>query len=270
MTTATLDEVFCVGRAGKRGGRLRDIRVLTTPEMIRAAVSTASPESRWVLRSGGLLRDFVSALHSRPHFGRLLVCVGEPRGQPGGPVYSTLAALSRSVVGGLEGFRWLPPEELWEVLASRDPDLFLGGISDPLTETVTLVRSTFDTLPVRFSSFVRASPAATPDFSRLSVTDHGQTVRLGDYEAAADAILYELDPAYRRKLRARRRAEERGFGPGLRRLRKQRGLRRSDFPGLSARTIARIESGRSTRLHRKTREVIGRTLGVPAEAIADW
>ncbi len=266
MTTATLDEIFCVGKTGSHGGHPREIHVLTTPKMIRTAVNTAQPDSRWVLQSRPLLSDFVSALHSRPRFGRLLICTGEPSG----PVFSTLSALSRSVVGGLEGFQWLPLEELWEVLASRDPELFVGGIADPLTDTVTLVRSTFDTLPVRFSWFAQGSRGATPDFSRLSVTDCGQTVRLGDYEAAADAILYELDPAYRRGLKARRRAEETGFGPGLRRLRKQRGLRRTDFPGLSAKTLGRIESGTSTRLHQRTREIIAKTLGVSADAIADY
>ena len=42
--------------------------------------------------------------------------------------------------------------------------------------------------------------------------DYGRTVALGDYEASADAILYELDLDYRRHLKKQRRQSERTFG----------------------------------------------------------
>ena len=43
-----------------------------------------------------------------------------------------------------------------------------------------------------------------------------------------------------RRLLAKRRADDKTFGACLRRLRLQRGLRQSDFGGVSAKTIARI------------------------------
>jgi hypothetical protein len=74
--------------------------------------------------------------------------------------------------------------------------------------------------------------------------DCGQTVKLGDYEAAVDALLYDYDPEFRRTISKRRLQEDRSFGAALRRLRKQRGLRRVDFePVVSAKPIARIEQG---------------------------
>jgi hypothetical protein len=50
---------------------------------------------------------------------------------------------------------------------------------------------------VPFSFFAPSGDGTKPDFSKVRVTDIGHTVALGDYEASADAILYEADRAYR-------------------------------------------------------------------------
>ncbi|HQA43685.1 MAG: helix-turn-helix transcriptional regulator [Phycisphaerae bacterium] len=99
------------------------------------------------------------------------------------------------------------------------------------------------------------------------MTDYGQTLRFGRYEAATEAVLYEYDPDYRRHLKARRRAEDTGFGPSLRRLRKQRGLRRSDFAPLSAKTIARLERGEVEKPHGDTLAIIAKKLRVKPDEI---
>ena len=103
-----------------------------------------------------------------------------------------------------------------------------------------------------------------PDFSVFTVTDYGHSVRLGAYEAASDAILYEFDSDYRRRLGRQRHQEERSFGASLRRLRKQRGLRRNDFSPLSPKTIARIEQGEvdPSRIHPRTLSLIATRLAV--------
>jgi DNA-binding Xre family transcriptional regulator len=98
------------------------------------------------------------------------------------------------------------------------------------------------------------------------VIDCGQTVRLGKYEAAADALLYEFDREYRRRLANQRAQSEKSFGASLRRLRKQRGLKQEDFQPLAAKTIARIEQGKVERIHPNTLAVIAKRLSVdPAE-----
>ena len=79
-----------------------------------------------------------------------------------------------------------------------------------------------------FGIFTPSGDGTAPDFRRLRMKDYGRTVALGDYEASADAILYELDLDYRRHLKKQRRQSERTFGSSLIRLRKQRGLRRTD------------------------------------------
>jgi hypothetical protein len=178
----------------------------------------------------------------------------------------------RRVAGQVEAFKWLPSDELAEVLLAppdESRDLFIGGSYDPDSQTLTLTRGDLEPLVVPMSLF-HPSGTAQPDPSRLAVTEYGQTIQLGEYEAAADAILYEVDPDYRRRLRARRRKEETGFGASLRRLRIQRQLKRTDFRGLSAKTIARIERGETDKPHGRTLTRLARTLGVEPEDIENW
>ena len=108
----------------------------------------------------------------------------------------------------------------------------------PADAAVILYRGNLDPLVVPLPWFRKRSAGLNPNISDLAVTDFGQTVRLGDYEAATDAILYEFDGEYRRRAKKRQIATDR-----LRRLRLQKGLHRSDFPGLTAKEIARIERG---------------------------
>src|ERR1700736_2660499 len=89
-------------------------------------------------------------------------------------------------------FRTLPPGELAEVLADeRRGDLFIAGYADEHNGTLTLVRGDLRRLSVPLSMFRPSGTGTGPDPDRLEFTDYGNTVRLGDYEAAADAILYQ-------------------------------------------------------------------------------
>lgn len=167
---------------------------------------------------------------------------------------------------------FLPPEELLEALADDTrEDLFIGGSIDHATRTITLWRGNLASLTVPFSAFPESGEGMRPDFHKFSVTDSGQTVKLGRYEAAADAILYEFDPAYRRRRRKERAASEQTFGASVRRLRKQRGLRREDFgPEIAAKTVARIEQGKVSRIHRRTRAALAERLGVAPDEVGTF
>jgi DNA-binding Xre family transcriptional regulator len=159
----------------------------------------------------------------------------------------------------------LPPEELAEVLAAPNKaDLFIGGIVDDDSKTLTLWRGDLTTLTVPFTAFPTSGDGITPDFSAFAVIDYGHTIRLGAYEAATEALLYEYDPLYRRRIARERRKEDRSFGAALRRLRKQRGVRRADFAPLSAKTIARIEQGKvdPDHLRPSTFDIIAKRLAV--------
>jgi DNA-binding Xre family transcriptional regulator len=168
------------------------------------------------------------------------------------------------VIGEARLFRTLPPDQLAEVLSASEDharELFIGGAVDPESGTLALVRGDLDRVFVPLSIF-RPSGTSKPEFRRFELDDYGHTIRFGGYEAAAEFVLYEVDPEYRRRVNAQRRAEEQGFGPSLRRLRIQRGLSREDFPGVSAKTIARIERGEVEKPHGKTLRVIAAALDV--------
>jgi hypothetical protein len=165
----------------------------------------------------------------------------------------------------------LPLDELAEVLADeRRGDRFIGGYADREAQALTLVRGDLRRLSVPLSLFPPSGAGDTPDPTRLAFTDGGNTVRLGGYEAAADAILYEADPDFRSRLLARKRAEDRTFGACLRRLRLLRGLRQGDFGEVTAKTIARIERGETATPHGHTLRVIAARLGVEPDEIMSY
>ena len=67
-----------------------------------------------------------------------------------------------------------------------------------------------------------------------------------------------------------RQATERSFGASLRRLRLQRRLTQGDFPGVTAKTVARIERGEVAKLQGKTLRILAETLGVEASDIESY
>jgi hypothetical protein len=182
-----------------------------------------------------------------------------------------LLGLFHPVFGLVEGFQWLPKEELLEAITREDAaERFIGGSVDTKAKALTLLRGDMETLVAPFAIFQASGEGTMPEFTRLRLTDYGRTVALGDYEAAADAILYEMDRDYRRRLKKQRRQSERTFGAALMRLRKQRRLRRSDFAPVSAKEIARIERNEIRRPHAATLDSIARRLGVRADEIESY
>lgn len=168
--------------------------------------------------------------------------------------------------------RMLAPSELAEALAAENrSDLFIGGSVDRASRTLTLWRGNLESITVPFSAFEKSGDGIEPDFRRLSMSDCGQTIRLGRYEAAADAVLYEFDREYRRRISKLRQKSDQSFGAALRRLRKQRGLRRDEFgPDLASKTIARIEQGKVRAIRKDTLAALARHLKVKPEEISTF
>lgn len=92
---------------------------------------------------------------------------------------------------------------------------------------------------------------------------------LGSFEAAADAILYEFDPAFRKRARALQRSTDITLGASLRRLRLTKGLRRDDFPNLSSKEVARIERNQ-VKPRASTLRVIASALRVPVRDLGSY
>lgn len=236
---------------------------------VEAAVTGTTKPMTWISFTSGftdmLLKE---AVETRTDLrGSHLITLTPPRSES----IPALLGLFHPVFGLVEGFRWLPDEELVEVLTRDDAgDRFIGGSVDPKAKTLTLLRGDLKTMVVSFSHFPVSGNGTAPDFARLRLTDYGRTIALGDYEASADAILYELDPVYRRQLNKERRQNERTFGASLMRLRKQRRLKRTDFAPISSKEIARIERNEVERPHARTLEAIARRLGVRGEEIESY
>ena len=89
-----------------------------------------------------------------------------------------------------ETFVTLPPDQLLEVLSApkeQSRDLFIGGIVDKRSWTLSLLCGNLERVVVSLSIF-RPSGKAVPDFDHFELDDHGHTIRFGIYEAAADFI----------------------------------------------------------------------------------
>jgi DNA-binding Xre family transcriptional regulator len=239
-------------------------RLVDSAEALRKELKAPKKDAVWISYDKALTQELLKNL-ARPS---VLLGEGvflhdlEPK---------SIAALASSFkhFAFSEDKSFLPPEELAEVLqAAHRRDLFIGGIVDASTKTITLWRGDLEPLTVPFTAFPKSGDGIKPDFSRFGVTDYGQTLQLGDYEAAADAVLYEYDPEYRRRIKKERQASEQSFGASLRRLRKQRGLSREDFaPAIAAKTVARIEQGAVKRIQQDTLQAIADRLGVSPEEI---
>ncbi len=166
--------------------------------------------------------------------------------------------------------RILPLDEILAVHDRADrADFCISGSVDRESETVVMVLGDLSVLAVPLTDFAPYADGPVPDFDAFEITDHGRTLKFGAYEASVDAVLYERDPRYRRRLKKARAEEDRSFGASLRRLRKQRKLRLEDF-GALAKTVARIERGDVTSPRRTTLQGIAARLGVEPDQIRDF
>lgn len=228
-------------RDENRWGSLRPRRVYLDND-IRLAVEKSGQDDLWILSGREEVKKLAKAIDwpANHSLGNLVVLCDLHS-----PVLEALSSRFQHVVFASNKRAILPSEQLGEVLhAENRRDLAIAGAVDPETDTVVVWRGNFSKVVVPKSWFAPSGTNPKPDFDKFSIIDYGQTLKFGVYEAAFDALLYECDPDYRRRLNQKRRAEDQGFGASLRRLRIQKKLRRTDFAPLSEKTVARIERGK--------------------------
>jgi len=255
-----------------RGLRIRGAVLCRGREEIARSMRRASPRSVWISTkqeaTDDLLRSAQECRYRRgPISGLVTLEPPRPNSIPG------LQGCFRRVAGVAPDSKPLPLEELLDALSAPQSDaagLFTAAVADPQSQTLALTRGNMRTITVPFSMFPPSGTGVQPDFSRLSLADYGHTVRLGGYEAASDAILYEADPEYRRKARKKLLGDEKTFGASLRRLRIQKGLTRNDFAPLSSKTIARIERNEVGKPHGETLRTIADRAGVEPDEIESY
>jgi DNA-binding Xre family transcriptional regulator len=242
-------------------------QIVSSVSDLRDSIAHASGDSVWVSYAS----DLTAALIKRAPITPSTLGVGVFIHSLDMKMIPVLTSLFRRIAFAVDG-GFIPAEELAEVLkAENRANLLIGGFVNDATQTITCWRGNLESLTVPFLAFKKSGRGTVPDFHDFSVIDCGQTVKLGDYEAAVDALLYEYDPRYRRAITKKRLQEDRSFGAALRRLRKQRGLRREDFePDVAAKTVARIEQGKVSRIRRTTLESLAKHLSIEPDEIASF
>ncbi len=75
--------------------------------------------------------------------------------------------------------------------AGHRADLFVGGFVEHHSSTMVLIRGNLQSIRVPLSWF--DDPRVGPhDWEQFGLIDYGNTICLGDYEVAADAILEDF------------------------------------------------------------------------------
>jgi len=97
----------------------------------------------------------------------------------------------------------LDPKELSEVLAlpeNKKRNHLISGYVDYELKQIMCFRGSGTSLAIPFDIFKPSGTGLEPDFEKLEFIDYGLTLKLGEYEAAVDAILYEIDEDYRNEI----------------------------------------------------------------------
>ena len=186
------------------------------------------------------------------------------------PRHRQLSLLFKNVVVANENSS-LTAGEIVEVLnAPNAANLVITADVDHDTKTIVLTRGNLEILIVPFSCFKESGDGTRPDFKKISLTDHGQTLILGDYEASIDGLLYEFDPEIRKELKKNRSKNDKSLGACLKRLRLQKGVRQADFAGIDPKEIGRIERGEVKKPHKTTLHKIAQKLDVSPDEILEY
>jgi hypothetical protein len=264
--------IFVVKQPAAKCPRVPGVHCLSDASSIHRTLSRSRKEAQW---RGATWLAFDS--------GSANTLLEEVQGRKNG-TYGRLALLEKITPSRLAiankyftitvsepGLHWLPPEQVMRILGGDAPeDRVVAGMVDQAAGNLLLYRGDLQPVVAPLESF-NARGSVKPNFDDFEITDWGHTVRLGEFEAATDAILYENDSEFRRRKKQERRAGERTFGASLRRLRLQRELRQSDFePEVTAKTIARIENGEVERSHGRTLRHIAHTLRVEPDEIESY
>ncbi|MEE8410176.1 MAG: helix-turn-helix transcriptional regulator [Myxococcota bacterium] len=254
------------GKKSKVFDRLNPF-VLRHPEQAEFEMPPTARSVLWIVARASHLQKLVPywSEHQRERRLLLLEPVESPR-------LDLLNALFKSVVVREKDVGMLDSNDIAEVLAAPNKeDLFIGGRVDRKDKVIVVYRGDLSRLIVPFSVFRARRGGTKPNYDDFEVIDCGQTIRLGAYEAAGEAILYELDADYRRRARKNRIRESRSFGAALRRLRLQRGMRLTDFrPDVTDKEVGRIERNEVKRPRPATVKKIAARLGVEPEEIASY
>lgn len=243
-------------------------QAVSTPDEVRNALAQhGRAGAMWVASPESTVR-LLSRLSGPPRGNHRLLLVGRAECEH----WQWLQVLFRVVVAEGHGTKLLAPDDLADVLrADNRADLFVAGAIDPQAGIVVLFRGDLQPLVVPLSWFKPTGEGTTPDPTDFEVIDGGTAIRMGDYEASARSILYDLDPVFRRRAKKLLVERDDSFGGALRRLRLLRGLPRSAFePEVTEKEVARIELGHVKKPRTSTVKALAAKLQVEPDELASY
>jgi transcriptional regulator with XRE-family HTH domain len=158
-------------------------------------------------------------------------------------------------------------QRLRDGINAAEPARLLGAVPDAALAAVTLYRADLSSLCVAADWFTQGGENVITDISALRLEEDGTMVHLGSRRWPAHQVIAAFDSNFRRRLRRLELTQNDTLGGLVRRTRKERRLAREEFPGIDAKTIARIERNEITRPQRETLRLIAQTLGLPIEQL---
>lgn len=153
-----------------------------------------------------------------------------------------------------------------KAIERHDSSVILGSLFDGRTGTLSLMRCDLSCaiIPRDLAHRIWGSRDQRPELS-----DDGTILSCHGRNILVVEVLATVDPVFRREYRRRMWAQQRDMGSRIRHLRKLRGARREDFPGVTAKTVARIERGEIKNPQKETLRLIALYLGMkPDELLA--
>ena len=151
-----------------------------------------------------------------------------------------------------------------KAIERHDSSVILGSLFDGRTGTLSLMRCDLSCaiVPRDLAHRIWGGGDQRPELS-----DDGTMLSCHGRNMSASEILAAVDPVFRREYRRRIWAQQRDLGSRIRHLRKLRHARREDFPGVTAKTVARIERGEIKNPQKETLRLIALHLGVKSDQL---
>lgn len=146
---------------------------------------------------------------------------------------------------------------------------FIGAVPDVALAAATFFRADLSAVCVPGPWFEQNGGTGTADINSLKIEDNGNVIRVGPRRWQAHEVIAAFDANFRRMLRRLELIQSDSLGGLIRRTRKQLRLAREEFPGIDAKTIARIERNEILNPQRETLRLIAQTLDLPVEVLLE-
>lgn len=160
-------------------------------------------------------------------------------------------------------------KRLCEAIKAAESARLIGAVPDLALAAVTVFRADLSALCLPMHWFEQSGESGLTDMRALKIEEDGSVVKLGSRRWASHQIISSFDAHFRRTLRRLELTENDTLGGLIRRTRKERRLAREEFPGIDAKTIARIERNEIMRPQRETLRLIAQTLDLPVEQLIE-